>query len=175
MQRYIRSQDIPLSLNSRENLDHSISVPLVLLTENLPSIPIIPISYSGLDAKNHFEFGRALRDVLSSTNKRIAIIASGDLSHALSSDAPAGFKKEGQQYDDIVRDFGQHCAVSAATLHKYAASFFCLVIYDQIAFNTAPAIFEVDSASIICRIVRFDSIVINQRISATAVNPSSVY
>ena len=45
----------------------------------------------------------ALKDILLNEDKRIAVIASGDQSHALRSDSPAGFAKEGAEYDAFVQ------------------------------------------------------------------------
>lgn len=103
LQRTLRKESVPLTLDSDARLDHGAAVPLTLLAEGLSDIRIIPISYSGLGAKEHVQFGRALKDVLVATSKRIAVIASGDLSHALTSLAPAGFKPEGEQFDEAVR------------------------------------------------------------------------
>jgi MEMO1 family protein len=104
LQRHVRSKDIPLTLDSHDHLDHGSSVPLLLLTEGLENLHILPISYSNLSEKDHIEFGRALKDVLVNSKKRIAIIATGDLSHCLSTDAPAGFKKEGEIFDKAIQE-----------------------------------------------------------------------
>lgn len=49
------------------------------------------------------QFGRILKDVCSASQKRIAIIASGDLSHTLFlSDAPAGFHPSGEEVDQAL-------------------------------------------------------------------------
>src|SRR3989338_5882806 len=102
-QRFLRGQDIPVTLDSEETLDYSIAVPLLLLTDKL-SAKIIPISYSGLGPKEHAAFGNALREILSRSSRRIALIATGDLSHALESSGPAGFKPEGKKFDDAVAE-----------------------------------------------------------------------
>jgi len=113
IQRSLRRQNIPFTLDSDVNLDHGASVPLILLTKNLPQIKIIPVSYSqGLDAKTHLEFGRALKEILSATNERVAVIASGDLSHCLTTDSPIGFRKEGAEFDETVQESIRQMAVS---------------------------------------------------------------
>jgi len=88
----------PLQLISETNLDHGISVPLFLLTEGL-EIKIIPLNYSGLSNKEHFEFGELLRRELQIKKRRIAVIASGDLSHSITKDAPAGYSPKGKKFD----------------------------------------------------------------------------
>ncbi len=94
--------DIPFTLESNPFLDYGASVPLLKLTKNLPHTKIVPVAYSNASEKEHYQFGQALKDVLIQSDKRVAIIASGDLSHCLSSDAPLGFKKEGDVYDQTI-------------------------------------------------------------------------
>ena len=92
-------KDVPLMLHSDETLDYGFGVPLHLLTEHLANPTVIPVTTSGLDLKAHFEFGKAMRDEILNSNKRVAIIASADLSHALTKDAPGGFSKRGAEFD----------------------------------------------------------------------------
>ena len=89
----------PLQLISEPNLDHGSGVPLYLLTQNLKQAKIIPIYYSGLDLDAHFKFGQLLKQELMKHRRRIAIIASGDLSHRLTKEAPAGYSRQGAKFD----------------------------------------------------------------------------
>lgn len=91
---------LPLKIVSDPLLDHGASVPLFYLTEHLPDIKIIPVGYSLLEHETHLEFGKRLKDVIFQTNKRIAVIASGDLSHCLSAEAPGGYAPEGKKFDE---------------------------------------------------------------------------
>ena len=84
---------------SEPNLDHGSSVPLYYLTKNLPEIKIIPLNYSQLDLNKHFELGRLIKEELLLSRERIAIIASGDLSHCLTKDAPGGYSPKGKKFD----------------------------------------------------------------------------
>lgn len=104
LQRTLRRKQHPVTLSSDGKLDYGASVPLLLLTEHLPKIKIIPISFSGLTSKEHFQFGDALKDALMNSTSRVAIIATGDQSHALETSSPAGFAKEGEAYDILVRE-----------------------------------------------------------------------
>lgn len=113
IQRAVRHAQIPFTLDSDATLDYGTAVPLVALGANrlLPTLSvgssaactIVPISFSNLSAKDHFAFGKALKDVFANRKERIAIVASGDLSHALTSDAPAGYRPEGETFDTAVR------------------------------------------------------------------------
>lgn len=104
LQRMMREIRQPLTLDTCEKLDHGTTVPLHLLTEQLPSVHLAPITASEASAKNHFEFGLILKEIIFDSNKRIALIASGDLSHALSTEAPAGFAEEGKMFDEKIQE-----------------------------------------------------------------------
>lgn len=76
-----QKQDMPLKSISKEQIDHGISVPLFYLTRHLPNCKIVPIGYSNRSAHDHIKFGRILKEAIMDGNNRIAVIASGDLSH----------------------------------------------------------------------------------------------
>ena len=92
-------ENLPLQLVSEERLDHGSSVPFFYLTQHLNNLRVLPIGYSSLDVKTHLRFGEILKDIFMETEKRVAVIASGDLSHGLTTDAPAGFCKNGKEFD----------------------------------------------------------------------------
>jgi len=88
----------PLQLVSDPNLDYGTSVPLFLLTSG--SEKIIPMYYSGLSNEEHFSFGKMLNRELQIRKEPIAVIASGDLSHTITKDAPAGYNPKGKKFDN---------------------------------------------------------------------------
>jgi len=73
--------------NDYHELDHGEMVPLYYLTKKLSdNINVIPIAYSYLDRLQHFGFGEIINEIASLPefiDNRIAVIASGDLSHKL--------------------------------------------------------------------------------------------
>ena len=91
--------DLPIALINEPSLDHGILVPLYYLTQNLPQVKIVPIVYSFLGYQEHFDFGKFLKDAITRSNKRVALIASGDLSHCLTNDAPAEYSPKGKIFD----------------------------------------------------------------------------
>lgn len=111
IQRQMRNKSINFTLESSVSLDYGSAVPLMLLTKNI-NPKIVPITYSGLDKKSHIKFGNHLKELFINSKKNIAIIASGDLSHCLSSDAPMGFKKEGKKFDDSIKNAIKEVSVS---------------------------------------------------------------
>ena len=86
-------------------LDYGTMVPLYffdkLLMENYQ---VLPIGYSYSTRAEHYEFGQVLAEVIKKSEKRIAVIASGDLSHRLNYDGPDGFTYEGESFDNQIID-----------------------------------------------------------------------
>ncbi len=93
---------IGVYLSGRKKIDHGSSVPLFSLTAHLPNVKVITIGFCSATPKVHLNFGQLLKQYLDQTNLRVAVIASGDLSHALNSDAPAGFNKSGAKFDQKI-------------------------------------------------------------------------
>ena len=90
---------LPFILSSTDKLDHGASVPLFYLTKHLKNIEVVPIYYCLLDYEKHFQFGQLLKKEIVKSDKRVAVIASGDMSHVLTKDAPAGYSPKGEEFD----------------------------------------------------------------------------
>jgi len=99
------SSSLPINLITEPELDHGTLVPLYYLTKQLKNFSILPMTYSLLDYETHYNFGRKLKEIFLSSNKKIAFIASGDLSHRLTFDAPAGYSPQGRVFDDQLIKF----------------------------------------------------------------------
>ncbi|MFH0856966.1 MAG: class III extradiol dioxygenase subunit B-like domain-containing protein [bacterium] len=97
--REILETKIPIKLFSENELEYGVSIPLYYLTEHLNDISIIPLHFSNLDYNCHFALGQALKDILLSTNKKAAVIASADLSHALLKNSPETYSPDGAKFD----------------------------------------------------------------------------
>ena len=96
------NQKTPVNIISEAKLDHGAGVPLYYLARHLPNIVLVPISYSLLDSQSHLEFGKGLKEVISDSDKRVAVISSGDLSHCLTESAPAPFNPAGKEFDEKI-------------------------------------------------------------------------
>lgn len=96
----MEDKNIPLVLGSEPTLDHGAAVPLYFLTKRTPNVSILPLGYSFLDLKTHFNFGDFLKEIILNEEKKIAVIASGDLSHCLTKGAPAGYSPRGKEFDE---------------------------------------------------------------------------
>ena len=73
------------------NLDHGVLVPFYFLNRKVRNVPLVPLTFCWLPLAIHYEFGKLIATVAQQRNKRVAIVASGDLSHRLIPEAPAGF------------------------------------------------------------------------------------
>lgn len=104
VQRKLRSEGVPFTLTSNEELDYGFAVPLLLLTSHLQNWKLIPVSPSMLDGKAHVDFGAQLKRVLHAEQERVVLIASADFSHKLGADSPGGASKEGPIFDQTMRD-----------------------------------------------------------------------
>ena len=101
--RMMRNEQIPFTLTSQPELDYGFTVPLLLLTPHVEKWKLIPLATSLLDGRTHFEFGRQLKCVLHAEERRVAVIASADLSHHANASSPQGARPEGEQFDTSVR------------------------------------------------------------------------
>ena len=80
-------------------LDHGTMVPLYFLNKYITDVKYIVIGLSGLPLKEHYKLGMCIREVSNKLNRRVSIVASGDLSHKLLETGPYGFNKYGPIYD----------------------------------------------------------------------------
>ena len=80
-------------------LDHGTSVPLYFLERNGWSGSVVALGYSFLSNDQHFKFGECIRSAADTVGRPVAFIASGDLSHRLKPDAPAGYEPAAHHFD----------------------------------------------------------------------------
>ncbi|HOK35331.1 MAG TPA: AmmeMemoRadiSam system protein B [Candidatus Pacearchaeota archaeon] len=82
-----------------EEIDYGALVPLYYLSQNYQEFKVVPLAYSFLDINTHFKFGKVLGSIIKRERSKIGIIASGDLSHRLLPEAPAGYSPRGKEFD----------------------------------------------------------------------------
>jgi AmmeMemoRadiSam system protein A len=87
-------------------LDHGVMVPLAFLGT---ARKIVRVSLSGLSADEHYNLGMIITKAASQSERKIAVIASGDMSHKLKADGPYGLAAEGAAFDE----FMQNCVKNA--------------------------------------------------------------
>jgi len=96
----------------RDDMDHATYVPLYFVreayheahpdvAEDVPC-PIVRIGLSGMPYAAHRALGRIIARVADELGRRVAFIASGDLSHKLLEEGPYGFAPEGPVFDEKI-------------------------------------------------------------------------
>lgn len=80
-------------------IDHGTLIPLLFLRKFFDDFEIVRCSFSGLPPYEHYVYGTAIARAVEASGKKVAVIASGDLSHKLTEDGPYGFAPEGPEFD----------------------------------------------------------------------------
>lgn len=98
--------DLPLQLISENILDHGSAIPLYCLKSAVGDKKILVISpASALSLNDQLAFGNKLGEVINSSDKKIAVIASGDMSHRLKKKSPAGYSPKGAKFDNKLIEY----------------------------------------------------------------------
>lgn len=101
-----------------EGLDHGVLVPMSFLDPD-NAYPLVVASFSGLPPADHAAFGRAIRRAADRLGRRIAFVASGDLSHRLTPQAPAGYSPHAHSFDEeLVRHLSHGDFHAAANMDE---------------------------------------------------------
>ena len=82
-------------------LDHGVLVPLYFLDPR-SAYPLVVLTFAGLSAEEHAAFGRAVSRAAARIGRRVAFLASGDMSHRLLPAAPAGYSPRAHLFDEEV-------------------------------------------------------------------------
>ena len=67
-----------------------------------PPYRVVRMGISGLSPLEHYRMGRLVQRAAENLGRRVAYVASGDLSHKLSADGPYGFSPDGPVFDELV-------------------------------------------------------------------------
>ncbi|HKY26542.1 MAG TPA: AmmeMemoRadiSam system protein A [Pyrinomonadaceae bacterium] len=86
------------------HLDHGTAVPLYFLYHNGWTGRVVALGYSFLSNEDHLRFGSCIGKAINELGRSVAIVASGDLSHRLKPDAPAGYNPTAYIFDNEVVD-----------------------------------------------------------------------
>lgn len=86
------------------DLDHGAMVPLYFLNEAGVRCRLVSVTMGLLSKEELYAFGMAVRRAADSLNRRVILIASGDLSHRLTQNASAGFHPQGQEFDALLTE-----------------------------------------------------------------------
>lgn len=81
------------------NLDHGSLVPLYFVNKEHSDYKLIHITYGLLSPNELFEFGKIVQNIVLESGEDAIMIASGDLSHRLSSTGPYDYSPAGEKFD----------------------------------------------------------------------------
>lgn len=97
--------NLPIALSDDEVLDYGSAIPLFHLTAHLnrETVRVVPIGTSDLGYEIHYAFGTAINRLINTTTKRVAVVASGDLSHGVSKNGPTPYKKEAKAFNAFIK------------------------------------------------------------------------
>lgn len=84
------------------NLDHGTAVPLYFLQRNGWRGRVVALGYSFLSNEDHLRFGSCIKRAADEVGRPVAFVASGDLSHRLKPEAPAGYNPQAYLFDQEV-------------------------------------------------------------------------
>ena len=83
-------------------LDHGAAVPLYFLDRYGWRGRVVVLGYSFLANEDHLKFGSCIAKAAEATGRSLALVASGDLSHRLKPNAPAGYNPAAYRFDEEV-------------------------------------------------------------------------
>lgn len=86
----------------QDRLDHGSIVPLYFIKSRYSSFKLVHITYGLLSNEELYHFGRIIREAVDKCDGNVVFIASGDLSHRLTYDAPAGYTPQGKVFDEKI-------------------------------------------------------------------------
>lgn len=88
-------------------LDHGVTVPLYFLSQAGIDLPLVVVSPALFSYQQLYRFGIAVERAATEMGVSVALLASGDLSHRLIPDAPAGYHPKAVEFDQQLVDLVQ--------------------------------------------------------------------
>jgi AmmeMemoRadiSam system protein B len=96
--------ELPVGRIKRDwELDRGVTVPALYLLKT-DEVQVVPVAISMLGWEEHWLFGTAVAKAAQQVYGEVAIIASANLSHRVTEDAPHGYSPTGAEFDGRIRD-----------------------------------------------------------------------
>ncbi len=83
-------------------LDHGVMVPLDYFSRAGFKGKVVVMGMAWVQPDELYDFGMAIQQAVEAGPDRVAVVASGDLSHRLTPEAPAGYNRRGREFDHAV-------------------------------------------------------------------------
>lgn len=90
-------------LNKEWELDRGVTVPAIFLVRQ-DETKVVPVAISMLGWDEHWLFGTAIAKAADHIGEDVVIVASSNLSHRITPDAPHGYSGTGAEFDGLVRE-----------------------------------------------------------------------
>lgn len=84
-------------------LDRGVTVPCIFMIKT-DETNVVPVAISMLGWDEHWLFGTAIAKAAEQVDGDTVLIASSNLSHRITNDAPHGYSPAGAEFDELVRD-----------------------------------------------------------------------
>ncbi len=98
--------DLPLQLISESVLDYGSAIPAYLFKNIIDDFKIIVlVPANNLSLADHLNLGRHLQEIIKTSDKKIAVLASSDLSHRLKRKSPGGYSPKGAKFDNKLIEY----------------------------------------------------------------------
>jgi AmmeMemoRadiSam system protein B len=96
--------ELPVGRLKKEwELDRGVTVPAIFLIR-ADETNIVPVAISMLGWDEHWLFGTAIAKAAEQVKEDVVIVASSNLSHRITPDAPHGYSGSGAEFDGLVRE-----------------------------------------------------------------------
>jgi AmmeMemoRadiSam system protein A/AmmeMemoRadiSam system protein B len=86
----------------KPRLDHGVLVPLYYLRKHGFDAALVIVNIGFLPYLDLYRFGKIVTEAADELGRKIGVLASGDLSHRLKPDAPAGYNPRGREFDELL-------------------------------------------------------------------------
>lgn len=90
---------LAMEYGASDKLDHGVLVPMYFLDKHGIDLPLVSVAMSFLPPQELYAFGMSVKNAAESIGRKVAVIASGDMSHRLTAEAPAGYSPQGAAFD----------------------------------------------------------------------------
>ena len=107
------TDDLAKSYRFKLELDHGALVPLYYLNKAGFKGQLVHISIGMLPYEEMYTFGKAVQAAIHFVDKKVAVIASGDLSHRLIPGAPAGYSPRAREFDETIMKAVGHADIKS--------------------------------------------------------------
>ncbi|MDR2546291.1 MAG: AmmeMemoRadiSam system protein A [Lachnospiraceae bacterium] len=85
-------------------LDHGVTVPMWYINQQYRDYQAVRIASAGLEREYYYRLGQSITQAAQQLKRRVVVVASGDLSHKLTTDAPYGYEPEALVFDTAITD-----------------------------------------------------------------------